>query len=159
MSKAFQKLLKDANDFDLSNGVFMLLADHFGGITTGMPPEGKVIIWVWHTSGIIGNGGFQYLFENVLPDDLYFAGTLEAYRTLGADQCAEALAEALSRFPKSKPPKSVERRLSIFQQEGWGHLDRKFWDQNKQLPGLIANFIREKKDIIKAALAQPKVES
>src|SRR5436305_1489895 len=100
MASLLPQLLAEASDFDLCDGVFTLLEGRYAGGVAAMPPEGTVVVWVWHASGIIRNGGFQYLFEGAIRADPHYAGTLAAYRAIGAEECAAALAEALARFPR-----------------------------------------------------------
>jgi hypothetical protein len=44
----------------------------------------QVVLAVVNSDGILGNGGFQYLFEGNFPGDPEFLLTREAYKTIGA---------------------------------------------------------------------------
>lgn len=57
------ELLAMTNDFELCNGVFCAIAEVTGNsIDAANEPEPcRTVTLVWHSGGIIGNGGFQYL--------------------------------------------------------------------------------------------------
>lgn len=79
--------------------------------------EEKVVDLVMRAYGIIGNGGFQYLFEGTFEGDPYFNKTVAAFEAIGALECAQALRDELSIFPNSKPPRDIERRLMIYDEK------------------------------------------
>jgi hypothetical protein len=60
MATSIQQLMSDANDFDLCNEVFKRLLDYSGDEidASALPPEYRAVLVVWHSMGIIGNGGF-----------------------------------------------------------------------------------------------------
>jgi hypothetical protein len=148
-AKSFRQLLAGASDFDLCDGVYHLLVNRYGDDLSAMPTEGKVVMWTLHAQGIIENGGFQYLFEGVFETDPHYAGTLAAYRTVGAEECAGALEEALGLFPSGKPPVDRNRRLQMWRRHGW-RWDHptvcRFWDGSSQLHRLVAAYIRSHQD-------------
>jgi hypothetical protein len=161
MAKPFQQLLAGASDFDLCNGVYSLLVGRYGDDLAALPAEGKVVLWTWHASGIIGNGGFQYLFEGVFETDPYYAGTLAAFRTIGTQECAGALEEALQVFPRGKPPVDRDRRLRLWRRQGW-RWDHptvcRFWDERPTIPKLLADYIRKNQGSFEGMLGGPSAE-
>ena len=70
---------------------------------------------VYHSHGIIGNGGFQYLFEGDFPGDPDFLLTRQAYKTIGASDASAAFEKAFAVFPDSTPPADINRRLKMWQ--------------------------------------------
>jgi hypothetical protein len=101
---------------------------------------------VWHASGIIDNGGFQYLFEGHFKGDPYFAKTAAAFKSVKAWTCAEAIEQALELLPKSKPPTSIDKRLDIYQSHPWAKreaIDNLFFRQSSEIRTLLATYIRE----------------
>jgi len=148
MTQPFQQLLAEASDFDLVNGVYGLLLDRYDDLAR-MPAEGKVAVWTWHAKGIIDNGGFQYLFEGVFETDPYYAGTLAAFRAIGAEQCAAGLEEALQQFPGGKPPLDRDRRIRAWHRLGWYWAHPavcRFWDESPSIPELLAAYIRKNRE-------------
>jgi hypothetical protein len=80
------------------------------------------VVLVVHAHGIIGNGGFQYLFEGDFPGDPEFLHTRQAFKTIGATRASAAFEKAFALFPKSTPPADIERRLAIWQAR-YTHMD------------------------------------
>jgi hypothetical protein len=74
-------------DFDAIDAVFLRLADRkeLRGANSITDIE-RVVLLVWHASGIIGNGGFQYFFECALS----LLATAEAFDRIGVEQCCGA---------------------------------------------------------------------
>jgi hypothetical protein len=77
-------------------------------------PEQTVML-VYHSHGIIGNGGFQYLFEGDFPGDPEFLLTRQAYKTIGATDASAAFEKAFAVFPNSTPPADIDSRLKMWQ--------------------------------------------
>ncbi len=59
---------------------------------------------VWHSAGIIDNGGFEYLFAGDFPGDPDYQITAETYKTAGLLRGYEAFQEAFALFPKGRVP-------------------------------------------------------
>jgi len=100
---------------------------------------------VWHSSGIIGNGGFEYLFAGEFPGDPDFRITGEAYRIAGIDRSYEAIQAALSFFPGGIAPRDPQQRSRLYElanksaREG---LNRKVWHDDRARVKKLAEFIR-----------------
>jgi hypothetical protein len=148
MSTDINKVLAIKDDFELCNELFKLMINHYGEDfdVSKCKEKDKPVILVWHASGIIGNGGFQYLFEGNFEGDPYFAMTSAAFKTIKASKCAESVEEALKLFPDCKPPQDINKRLKIYQavpetkREG---IDKKFFSESSEVKALLANYIRE----------------
>jgi Domain of unknown function (DUF4375) len=109
-------------------------------------PFDQPVLLVWHASGMIDNGGFQYLFEGNFKGDPHFAKTAAAFHTIKAAKCAEAVQEALKLFPDSKPPTDIEKRLNVYQSVDVAKrevIDGKFFSESKDLKTILAKYIRE----------------
>ena len=99
-------LLAEAGDWDLVNGTFSKIGERYGHWVdaTQYTPDEQVIMLVWHSSGIIGNGGFEYLFAGEFPGDPDYHITAEAYKTAGLLRAYEAFQEAFALFPGGEVP-------------------------------------------------------
>src|SRR4051812_44953511 len=106
----FKQLLDGSDDFELCSGVFKHIADRHGNelnVDEETEPE-RVVTLVWHSYGIIGNGGFQYLFEGTFNGDPGFVLTAAAFRRIRCAGAAEAFEEALAMFPSNSPTSNIE---------------------------------------------------
>src|SRR5262245_13195830 len=72
MDRYLNELFARPDDFMLVNQVFGRISESCDGSDAiqlrALPKEQKVVLDVWGSYGIIGNGGFQYLFEGDLAD-------------------------------------------------------------------------------------------
>jgi len=147
-SADLEKLLNTQDDHELCDKLFMRITDRYGNEldVARYRDKERVVMLVLHTSGIIDNGGFQYLFEGNLNGDPHYAKTAAAYNAVGAEKCAEAVAEALALFPDSKPPTDPKARLAAFQATNPAKrqaIDRKFFSDSKEIEKHVAKFVRE----------------
>lgn len=140
------ELLDEPKDFELCNQVFKRIGARHGEVLDlFMETEyERVVTTTWHASGIIGNGGFEYLFEGTFKGDPGYQLTLDSFRRIGCNKAAAAMAEALSCFPDGVSPADPDeatllylevpeqRREELIEQFLQGDLERK-----------LAAFIRE----------------
>ena len=119
MDPYFELLLKVPNDFELSNKLFIRLAQLSDGCEleslSQLPREQKVVLDIWGSKGIIDNGGFRYLMESGLAD---IAGIADSYEAIGVQRVADAFRIVLKLFPDSKPQNSPEERLEYIGELG-----------------------------------------
>jgi hypothetical protein len=111
-------LLEKAPDFELVNSTFVKIGDrhnHWVDVSKYTPEE-RVIMLVWHSSGIIDNGGFEYLFSGDFDGDPDFRITAEAYKTAGLMRGYESFQEAFALFPGGKVPHDAEERSNQYEQ-------------------------------------------
>jgi hypothetical protein len=154
VSNDVEKVLKTEDDFELCDELFKLMLKHYGQEfdVSKCKEKDQAVILVWHASGIIDNGGFQYLFEGDFKGDPGFAKTAAAFKTVKAAKCAEAVEEALALFPASKPPTEIQMRLKVYQEvsatKGQA-IDRKFFGESKEISTILARYIRENRDEFK----------
>lgn len=104
-------------DIKLAADTFKRILKHYGDDVdpSKMPEAHRTVLAVFHSHGVLGNGGFQFLFEGDLTGDPHFQLTREAYETIGADDSIAAFDKAYSVFPNSTPPKDMNQRLTIWQ--------------------------------------------
>src|SRR5262245_50213526 len=101
MAKSLKRLLTETDNFELCNGLFTRIVEYHGDEldASAITVHERVVLLVWHVSGIVGNGGFRYLFEGDLQGDPHFALTAEAFRLTGCKKATEAIQKTLAMFP------------------------------------------------------------
>ena len=111
MDAYLKQRLASPNDFRLSDCIFSRIMeiphDDDVHLRAGLPKEQRVVFDVWGSEGIIGNGGFQYLFEHRFADCMAIA---DSYQSIGAQRAATAFREAAAIFPNSEAPADHDRR-------------------------------------------------
>ena len=156
------EMLLAMQDSDLCGLVWDRIIDHHGDDSdmSGYTEEEQVVDLVMRAYGFISNGGFQYLFESTFKGDPYYAKTAAAFEAIRARECAQALVDELSIFPKSKPPRNLEQRLKLYTECGGGQPPRnirmrignkdpreypidRFYRQSPDILRLLANYIWE----------------
>lgn len=107
----------EADHVDLADEVFKrILKKHGENVDPSKIPKAQqTVLLVYHTHGLIGNGGFQYLFEGTFPGDPEFLLTRQAYKTIGATSAIAAFEKAFAVFPNSTPPSDINRRIKMWQ--------------------------------------------
>src|SRR5690606_34954955 len=79
-----------------------------------IPKSHQTVMLVHHSYGILGNGGFQYLFEGDFTGDPELLLTRQAYKTIGATDASAAFEKAFAVFPNATPPDNIDRRLEMW---------------------------------------------
>src|SRR5208282_3213367 len=106
MNPDLEKLFSTSSDFDLCDGVFMRICKQHQGehvvVSDNYTVEERTVVLVWHVSGIIDNGGFEYLFEGEFPGDPDYRLTSQAFQPIRSERAVTAFREALSVFPKGQ---------------------------------------------------------
>lgn len=104
-------------NIDLADATFeRILKKHGESVDPSkIPKPQQTVLLVIHAHGIIGNGGFQYLFEGDFTGDPEFLLTRQAFKTIGATDASTAFEKAFAVFPNSTPPADIERRLEMWQ--------------------------------------------
>ncbi len=146
----FLTLLAEASDCDLVDGTFHKIGERYGHWinATQYSPDEQVIMLVWHSSAVIDNGGFEYLFAGEFDGDPDFRLTAEAYKTAGLLRGYEAFQEAFALFPGGKVPSDAAERLQQYQaanRSARDRLDRKLWQDGYDgtRERKLAEFIRK----------------
>jgi hypothetical protein len=149
-----------ADDFKLCDQVFGALADSPINVDTCGELE-RVVRLVWDSSGLIGNGGFHYLFEGDYPGDPGFIYTVAAYQRIGARAAYEALQGAFRQFPGGVVPSSIDGRLKVFEslpKDTWDRIERRYYDADKETERCLASFIRQHRSEYELLLAAKRAE-
>lgn len=134
--------LDELNDFELCNRVFLMIGERYGEqIDLNRENEAEQTVTLsWHVSGIVGNGGFEFLFEGTIHDDPNYRLSAQALRRIGCARAAESLEAAIAAA-------SLEGRISHVKYldvptAERGRLDGTFFDDTEDLPARLATFIR-----------------
>ena len=148
MPESLFKLFEQGSDFELCNGIFIRIVDFYGGLpeSTQMPEFERAVLLVWHTMGILENGGFGYLFEGDLPGDPDYSLTIDAYERIGCEGAVKAFRDAMRLFDGGTPPLNVGERLFQFRRgDGTrrGEINAKFDEVNDQIKECLAQYIRD----------------
>lgn len=154
---SIDELLACEGDFVLCNAVFGRFARVDNVIdVSAYGEEERVVTLVWHSLGVIENGGFEYLLGADYPGDPGFVLTAASYRTIGALTAHRAFQDALACFPSSSPPAELEARRRCFAaapRAERDRLDRQFWAAVPETRARLAAFIRSRRDAVRALLA------
>jgi hypothetical protein len=156
MNPKTRQLFDAATDFDLCNGVCLRIGDQYGHMIAAdkYRPEERVVMLVWHGSGIIDNGGFEYLFEDDFPGDPGFRLTAQAFEQIDCEQAAAAFREAMAIFPDSRVPPDIDVRVKLYKQASESRreaINMKFWQADweeageQRLRHKVAEYIRRHK--------------
>jgi hypothetical protein len=141
------ELIDSAADDELCDRVFSRIAGYYGGDldASELPGELRAVLLPYHAMGIIGNGGFNYLFEGNFRGDPYFHLTAAGFDAIGAKAAAAVFREALALFPDAKPPRDIGERLRHYRGgsgERRHEIDCKFWKADDEVVPRMAAFIR-----------------
>lgn len=101
----------------------------------------KHAIAIWAASGIIGNGGFQYFFENGLSAE----AAAEGYDAIGMAETADIFRTALSLFPNGKPQTDWEEALAFIRSKEnlFNTLSSVVWNSEVEMVSRLARYLRE----------------
>jgi hypothetical protein len=146
----FLTLLAEAGDCDLVDGTFHKIGERFGHWidATQYSPDEQVIMLVWHSSAVIDNGGFEYLFAVEFDGDPDFHLTAEAYKTAGLLRGYEAFQQAFALFPDGTVPQDRTKRNEQYKaanRSARDRLNRKLWQDRYDgtRERQLAEFIRK----------------
>jgi hypothetical protein len=147
-STPMEVLLEKAGDFDLVNGTFVKIGDRYRHWVDACryQAEERIIMLVWHSAGIVDNGGFEYLFEGDYGDP-DFRITADAYQAVGLTRGYQAFQEAFGLFPGGKIPHDAHTRLAQYLKAPEAlrmAINEKHWNDrsDKSREKLLARFIR-----------------
>ncbi len=150
MTKSLDEILAEPKDSDVGSGLVDLILAHYGSDLdlSALPQAEQVVVFVTQTSGIIGNGGFRYLFEGDYPEDPYFVRAVRAFEIIGSEKAAKAFRDSLAYFPNSHPPRDTDERLKHYlKQVNWpSKEDDLFFSASDEIDGCLARFIRSHSD-------------
>jgi hypothetical protein len=151
-------LLAITDDFELCDGVFGRFADCNNEIDVdSYTEEERVVTLVWHASGIIGNGGFEYLFEGWFTGDPGYVYTAAAFKAIGATESYGAFQRALGAFGDRYPDDPAERDAAYHRvpEQERNAISRQFWDDDENVTAALARYIRERRVRFRELLSRP----
>lgn len=111
-------------------------------------PE-RVFLLAYHGVGLVGNGGFGYLFEGNIPGDPHYQKTARAYEVIGCRPAADAFHKALALFPGARPPEDPDERLRVYRRASGptrGAIDQEFWDAQEAVDRRLIAYLRKHAD-------------
>lgn len=111
-------------DINVADETFTRILKHHGDDldVSKIPKPQQTVMLVYHAHGILGNGGFHYLFEGDFPGDPEFLLTREAFKTIGATEASAAFEKAFAVFPNAIPPADINQRLKVWEAK-YNHRD------------------------------------
>jgi len=136
----------EKTDWELCNSTWRRITEKYGDTAkaSDFDPNERVAVLAWTVAGIIGNGGFEYLFSSDLPGDPNYQMSLEAFKTIGAKEAEKALKDALAVFPGGETPAEGER-LAVFKLHPESERDElaaRFFAADAEIVVCLAHFIR-----------------
>src|SRR6266567_2967878 len=159
MMKEIEDTLSETDDGYMCDGVFCSFDDLDNSLHADQYEEiEQVVTLVWHSAGIIGNGGFHYLFEGDFNGDPGFILTAKAFERIGAMAAYQAFKEIMNHFPQGLPS-DIGKRLKIYEnipEEETRRIDRLFWDNQKNIEIKLAEYIRLNREEVRRLLAGAK---
>jgi hypothetical protein len=141
------ELLNEDDPSELFSRVFDRIVRRYGGDLNvrDLKEHERSFLLAYDACGIIGNGGFNYLFERNIRGDPHFEETASAFKAIGCDAAAEAFAQVFRLFPDGRPPEDVGERLRLYRSgsgERRGPIDEQFWDANKEIERCLLAYVQ-----------------
>lgn len=136
-----EETVPTTSDFEFVNGVVCRAEDKRK--TTGegaLRPEEKHAAAIWAASGIVGNGGFQYFFENGLSAE----ESAEAFDAIGMPGIADIFRTALSLFPEGRPHSDWSETLAFIRskEDLFAKLSTEIWEADAEMESRLASYLR-----------------
>jgi hypothetical protein len=109
----------------------------------------RVVLLVWHASGILGNGGFRYFFECGLS----LRETAEAYRRIGVEKAVSIFSDVEELFGGKTLAEDYNARIEAFERvyqqhrERFDRLERDYYATNELMECQLAGWIDVHKDV------------
>jgi len=144
---SLRDILADPVDSSLCDRLFVRIAERSGNEldVTRTPEPDRTVQLVWHSYGIIGNGGFQYLLEGDFKGDPGFQETANSYRRIGCKTAAACFDRLFACFPNGEVPADIDKRLRRYQNSFSGFpnkVDEPFFSASKDIERCLAAYIR-----------------
>jgi hypothetical protein len=138
--------MDEKDDFKLCDDVFMGIVSRYpnDAKATDYDEKERIVILVWHVYGLIGNGGFEYLFEADYPGDPFYELSVQAFETIQCQPASTAFRDALGLFPGGKPPRDIYSRRAAYETvpEEKRKVNSRFWNASKEIEQNLAAYIR-----------------
>jgi len=149
-------------DFDMIDAVFCQLAERKERLgSQSITDIEEVVLLIWHASGVIGNGGFQYSLECGLP----LREIAQAYHRIGVDQAALVLQKVWRLVFHGELPEDHGQRMRIISNLCEQHrplldrLEADYYSTDALMQRQLAGWIRVHEDVFgKSDMAKLKAE-
>lgn len=147
--ESFETRYGRLDDAELVDAIYEKINSHYSNWidASKLHPLERVIVLVVHVSGIIDNGGFEYLFSGSFEGDSSFQHSMDAHKLACLDRGYEAFREAIDLFAGDIPadPSNRIRQYETKSEVVRMEINSKYWDEGVE--GLrekkLAEFIRE----------------
>jgi hypothetical protein len=145
-------ILAKTDDKELRNALSWRIHAFHGGNDADIrdiPEAARNVLLVDHVEGIIGNGGFRYLFESDYPGDPGYEKIKQAFDAIGCAKASAAFRKAFALFPDGRPPHDANRRMTIYLKSLKAFPtpeDDTFFSAAADLTAKLAQYIRSHKD-------------
>lgn len=143
------------DDFDLCDTTYWKIVSHYGEDLRAcdLPVIHRTVLLVWHSYGIIDNGGFDYLFSGNLEGDPDYTLTCKSFDIINCSVAYESFKEALAIFPDKATIIDLNQRkqfIESYPDEIKDVINAKFWSVSMggtdEIKILLAAYIREHKE-------------
>lgn len=134
-------------NFDICNSTWKRIVSKYPHAKTAIdyPETERVVVLVWTLSGILENGGFEYLFESDLPGDAGLALSKKALQMIGCLTAAELIEEILNQINAENDLVSKHDSFMAFPEELRDAWDARFWAEMDNINAKLVNYITENK--------------
>jgi hypothetical protein len=131
------------SNFEICNDEWKRIVSHYHDKISALDLTGfeRVVMLVWLVTGIVENGGFNYLFESDLPGDEDLSLTVEAFYAIGCIEVSSLIASLLKRMKElGSVDTKLENYLCIPQTER-DDIDAAFWSEITNINKCLSRFI------------------
>lgn len=136
-----------SKNFDICNNAWKRIISKYPQAQTAIdyPDPDRVVVLVWTLSGILENGGFEYLFESDLPGDPDLTLSKKALQLISCSTVADLIEEVLKQIHTMDVSASKHGRLMSLPEELRDAWDAQFWAEMDSINEKLAGFIVENK--------------
>jgi membrane associated rhomboid family serine protease len=152
--RTVRELLADGSDFDLCAGVFrrVLRRNDDEVSATGLGPEERVVMLVWHSLRVVEVDGFRTLVEEGIAGDRKLERTAEAFQTISCVRAGNALRKASAAMRGEAGEHADERAERSLRK--WTGLpaaeEKKFLEVIDEVEVRLAEYVRVHRDFFLA---------
>ena len=134
--------------FRLCDSTWERITERHGDAATAadFSPAERVVVLVWTLTGIVGNGGIESLLSSDLPGDPGYLLSREAFKTIGCEAAAQALADVAALFPGNKIPGDQHLRRTLLAEHPEATRDAisgRFFELEDAITARLAEYIRK----------------
>jgi len=135
------------DNFTVCNDAWKNIIEKYdkAAILTDFKEDERTIALIWTVTGIVGNGGFEYLFSSNLPGDENYELTLKAFEDIKCDEAVSILNDVRSLFPNGEIPPDPDMRMNFFNrvpEEIRDCLAVRFFNANSAIEDALAKYIK-----------------